>query len=112
MLSITDIKDKLHELLVAYNAGDASPFEAIVADSLPWRSKVLDELKSGRFGQVDVLDVVVEGSQAAEYWVERDMVRDGKTYPEIWGVNFYTFDDADQIIAFTQLEEPSALKEQ
>ncbi|MGB6229032.1 MAG: nuclear transport factor 2 family protein [Litorimonas sp.] len=92
-------------LLRAYNAADPEPFDEVVSDDLPWKAKVLDEVRSGRSGQVDTLDVVVEGERAAEYWVERGMTGpDGATEPAIWGVNLYRI-VAGRVIEFEQLEE-------
>lgn len=100
-----DIRALIYALLKAYNAGDAGPFEANVADGLPWKAKVLEELRSGRSGQVDTLDVVIDGARAAEYWVELGMVgSDGAAEPEIWGVNLYTVKEG-RVVEFSQLEE-------
>lgn len=105
MMSVQDRnKDLIHRLLEAYNRKDDRIFVDCISDALPWKEKVLDEIRSGRAGHVDTLDVVAQDDAVAEYWVERGLERDGETHPEIRGVNVYRIEN-DVIVNFIQVEE-------
>ncbi len=98
----------IYTFLDAYNAKDPSPFEEHVDPALPWKQKVLEEIRSARAGQVETLDVIVQGQRAAEYWIERGMSGpDGTAEPEIWGVNLYEIANG-HVVGFSQIEERRA----